>query len=352
MKNYRFYTVLMLAFAAFTLASCVPNRKYNELKNSNAALERNYRDSLYAFRQMRAEQMALRKENTELSTANREQDRKLAELQMSYNQTQRLNKDLQELYEKLLDQNKTLTSRASSETLLLNEKQALLQNQLDLKERELARLSESLEAREKANALLEKALKDRESNIANLQGSKTELEKSLAEREAKVKEMDDLINLQRKKSQELKDRVNQALRGFESSELTVEERNGLLYVSLSQKLLFASGSKTIDKRGKEALAKLAEVLNKNTDTRILIEGHTDSDGDDLPNWSLSTERAVSVVSELTRNGVDPKRVTAAGRGEHIPVAPNITNDGKAKNRRTEIILSPDLSELYEVIQKD
>ena len=124
-----------------------------------------------------------------------------------------------------------------------------------------------------------------------------------------------------------------------------------MYVSLSQDLLFAPGSSTIDQKGLDALKKLAEVLVKNKDISILVEGHTDSDGEANMNWKLSTDRSLSIVYALISNQVQPNRITAAGRGEHVPVASNDTSTGKAKNRRTDIILSPDLDEIFKLISK-
>jgi len=158
------------------------------------------------------------------------------------------------------------------------------------------------------------------------------------------------LDMQRQSLQSLKNGLNNALRGFSASDLTVVERNGKIYVSMSQNLLFASGSKIIDKRGKDALAKLSEVLVTTPDIDILVEGHTDTDGTADFNWDLSVARGTAVVKELTSHGVDPKRLTAAGRSFFIPVASNDTEDGKAKNRRTEIILSPKLDQLYKLLE--
>ncbi|MES2591116.1 MAG: OmpA family protein [Bacteroidota bacterium] len=194
----------------------------------------------------------------------------------------------------------------------------------------------------------------------DLKGKSQELEKKeklLREREQKLREMQSVIAKQDSLVNGLNNIVKNALLGFNPDELTVEMKNGKVYVSMSDKLLFKSGSADVETKGKDALKKLAEVLNKNNDVDILIEGHTDN----VPiktaiykdNWDLSASRATSVVRLLTDDyGLDSKRLTASGKGEHFPVAPNQTTEGKAKNRRTEIILSPKLDELFKLIQKN
>ena len=185
-----------------------------------------------------------------------------------------------------------------------------------------------------------------------------ELEKKetlLKEREQKLKEMQSIIARQDSIVNGLNNIVKNALLGFNADELTVEMKNGKVYVSMSDKLLFKSGSADVETKGKDALKKLAEVLNKNTDVDILIEGHTDNVPIKTPvykdNWDLSAARATSVVRLLTDEyKLEPKRLTASGKGEFFPVASNQTVEGKAKNRRTEIILSPKLDELFKLIQ--
>ncbi|MEX0967390.1 MAG: OmpA family protein [Bacteroidia bacterium] len=180
-------------------------------------------------------------------------------------------------------------------------------------------------------------------------------EQTLADREARMKELQEMISQQRRAASELLNRVQNALTGFNSEELSVENRNGRVYVSLSEKLLFQSGRTNVDPKGKEALEKLGDVLKKNPDIDILVEGHTDTVPIKTPkfedNWDLSVQRATSITRILEGSGVDPKRITAAGHGQYYPVAPNTTAEGRAKNRRTEIILQPKLDQLYELIQR-
>jgi chemotaxis protein MotB len=174
-------------------------------------------------------------------------------------------------------------------------------------------------------------------------------EKRLAELEAYIRRQDSITNA-------LNDIVKRALLSFNSDELTVEMKNGKVYVSLSDKLLFKSGSADVEEKGKDAIKKVAEILNKNPEIDVLIEGHTDNKpiktDKFADNWDLSTARASNIVRLLSdENKVNAKRLTAAGRGEYMPKVSNDTPEGRAKNRRTEIILSPKLDELYKMIDK-
>lgn len=164
-----------------------------------------------------------------------------------------------------------------------------------------------------------------------------------------------LLDQQRQAVEGLRKKMADALVNFNSSELTVSVRNGRVYVSLQENLLFPSGSAVVNPKGKEALGVLAQVLNTNTDINVLIEGHTDSipiKGRYEDNWALSTARAASIVRILTSTyKVDPTRVTASGRGEFEPIDANATAEGRARNRRTEIILAPKLDELMRLLQQ-
>ena len=149
--------------------------------------------------------------------------------------------------------------------------------------------------------------------------------------------------------------VKDALLGFSSDELTVREKDGKVYVAMSDKLLFQSGSARLDKRGEEALGKLAEVLNKQTDIDVFIEGHTDNKPINTvqfkDNWDLSVIRATSVVRILIKNyNVNPLQIQPSGRGEYMPVDDNETAEGRSKNRRTEIIMAPKLDKLFQMLQ--
>ena len=177
----------------------------------------------------------------------------------------------------------------------------------------------------------------------------------LNDRECTINELQQMINAQNEKVRKLLSSVKDALLGFSSDELTVREKDGKVYVAMSDKLLFQSGSARLDKRGEEALGKLAEVLNKQTDIDVFIEGHTDNKPINTvqfkDNWDLSVIRATSVVRILIKNyNVNPLQIQPSGRGEYMPVDDNETAEGRSKNRRTEIIMAPKLDKLFQMLQ--
>jgi chemotaxis protein MotB len=184
-----------------------------------------------------------------------------------------------------------------------------------------------------------------------------EVEGMLAAREARLAEVEAALRARDEVMLALQKRLEDALLGFKKDGLTVEVINGKVYVSLSNKLLFASGSTQIDKNGQRALAELAAVLKDQADLTILVEGHTDDVkvtnlGQIKDNWDLSVMRSTEVVRLLVQNGVQPDRVIPGGRGEFLPKTPGSTPEARANNRRTEIVLSPKLDELYQLINKN
>lgn len=204
------------------------------------------------------------------------------------------------------------------------------------------------------NALIEtqKALEERE-------GKLNQIAKELEEKERKLAELQEILDKQKKVVGELKQKVSAALLGFENNGLTVDIKNGKVYISLEEKLLFATGSSKVDANGEEALKKLAIMLQNNKDINVLIEGHTDnvpyssSTGCVKDNWDLSVLRATSIVRILIKHGeIDPVRLIPAGRGEFLPVDPGDTKEARAKNRRIEIILTPKLDELFQIIENN
>ena len=177
----------------------------------------------------------------------------------------------------------------------------------------------------------------------------------LRKKEQTINELQDLIRTQNEKVQAMLNNIKKALMGFSSDELSVHEKDGKVYVAMSDKLLFQSGSALVDKRGKEALAKLADVLKVQTDIDVMIEGHTDNKPINTvqfkDNWDLSVIRATSVVRILTKEyGIKPLQIQPSGRGEFLPVATNETTEGRSRNRRTEIIISPKLEQLFDLLK--
>ncbi len=200
---------------------------------------------------------------------------------------------------------------------------------------------------------LESTSKDAAGKIASQQSLLNKSKEELADQQKKLESLQALLEQQKKNADALRQKMADALVKFNSNELTVTVKNGKVYVSLQENLLFPSGSALVNPKGKEALGKLAEVLNLDSDINVNIEGHTDS----IPirskfedNWALSTARATSIVRILTKDyKVDPMRVVASGHSQYDPIDSNALPDGRAKNRRTEIILTPKLDELYNLI---
>lgn len=304
-----FFLLLLLA-----ATSCVSSRKYEDSELARRKLQADYDDARKKAANYGEENNALKTVlgKTQKDVANLNSDLMLS--RERYAQLDKTNKDLLERYDRLIAQNQMQLEATSTEKQDLRSQLVAKEKELNDRERRTMQLERDLASREQRVRELESAIKDKEDKIAALRNS-----------------------------------VTQALRGFSDAELTVREEKGKVYVSLSQNLLFPSGSKTINSAGREALTKLSQVLNTNPEINITVEGHTDSDGDDNLNWDLSVGRATSVVKELTKNNVDPKRIIASGRGEQFPVASNDSSAGKALNRRTEIILTPKLDVLYQLL---
>ena len=179
---------------------------------------------------------------------------------------------------------------------------------------------------------------------------------TIADQAKRLKNLQDLIQSQKNVMNKLKKDIGDALVNFKADELSVYIKDGKVYISLQEKLLFKSGSAMVDPKGKEALGTLAKVLNNTANINVMIEGHTDT----VPikkekfedNWALSTARATSIVRILTKDYfVDAHNIVASGRGEFYPLRVNDTDAGKAANRRTEIIISPNLSELFKLLDQ-
>jgi chemotaxis protein MotB len=247
-----------------------------------------------------------------------------------------------------------------------------LRNELNMLGAQYDRVNETNKALEDKYAkIMKSGSKETARLINDLEGTRIELQKkedrlnqlekelnarkiALDEKEARINELESIIAKQDEAVRLLKEKIAEALRGFADKGITVEERDGKIYVSMEAKLLFASGKTDVNPEGKSVLIDLAKVLETQSDIDIIVEGHTDTDamrGSAHPkdNWELSVLRATSVVKIMLDNsGMDPKQITAAGRSEFHPIDPA----DKAKNRRIEIIIAPDLSELFSLISTD
>lgn len=207
---------------------------------------------------------------------------------------------------------------------------------------------------ETENGRLVKQIDDAMNRAAQASGRANMTQKQLEEEQQRLWEMRRLLDQQRQSVENLRKKMADALVGFNSNELTVFTKNGKVYVSLQENLLFPSGSAVVNPKGKEALGVLADVLNLNPDINVMIEGHTDSvpmKGRYEDNWALSVARATAIVRILTDTyKVDPTHVTASGRSKYEPLETNETPEGRQRNRRTEIILAPKLDELMRLLE--
>jgi chemotaxis protein MotB len=316
---------LLLAGAFLLLSGCVSSKKYKDLE----LVKNHYQEEYEGLVKVRGENQKLNDDlrvcQTELRKAYSDQE----DLKRRIERMEADNLALNASYDRLVEQNRALLSTTSDEKQTLEARLASKEQTLDEKEREMATIRFELD--------------QREANLA-------ELRRNLDERERRINELESMLNASQAQMTALRARINEALLGFTAADLTVSERDGKLYVSLSQNLLFKTGSDKIDPKGVQAIRQVAEVLKQNPDIDINVEGHTDSDGSADRNWDLSVSRATSVVKVLTSTGVESSRITASGRAFFQPVAPNDTPANKALNRRTEIILSPKLDQLFQLIR--
>ncbi len=319
--------ILLLALSALIFTACVSPKihkelqaKYQDVEQQNSNL-RAENDSLKACYNTCAEEL----KRAKAGLANTRDE--YAAAQAKHEELQEKYRDLNKNYEFLLENNNALMASNQAENKKLINKLNTLQKDLHSKEDSLAKEQQKLEY----------------------------LSKELQKREARVYELESLIAEQDKKVNEVRETLKKALFDFDGKGLTVEMRDGKVYVSLENSLLFPSASWAVEPRGKKALEELAKVLANNKDLNVMVEGHTDADayrGQTAvkDNWDLSVMRATSIVKVLTANeGVNPARITAAGRSEYVPIATNETAEGKAKNRRTEIIITPDLDKIVKVL---
>lgn len=291
--------------------------------------------------------------------------------------------DLQDRYDALKAENESLMARLDAtggnaesfsvtklraEVDRLNAENTRLRMELSAMESNLDRLQSSYDALEansssaltenlERNRKLLEELQAKEKLLAEEEARLKTLQKELASRSARVDELEGIITAKDAKMRALKDAISAALVNFEGNGLTVEQRDGKVYVSMENKLLFDSGSWAVNSRGREAVVQLGKVLAQNKEIAVLIEGHTDNvpyggSGNIKDNWDLSTKRATAIVNILTQNSGIPKdNLTAAGRGEYAPVAPNTNATGRIKNRRIEVILTPKLDEIAKLLNE-
>lgn len=218
--------------------------------------------------------------------------------------------------------------------------------------------SKSIEENAQKNRELLAQLEAKEQALAAENDRLMRLEADMQERAQRIAELEALISAKDQAMTDLKNAISNALTAFEGKGLTIEQRDGKVYVSMENKLLFRSGSWAVGAEGKKAIRQLGNVLGKNPDIAVLIEGHTDnvpfsSGGQVANNWDLSTKRATAIIAILSENkNINLENLTAAGRSEYAPIATNETSEGKAKNRRIEVVLTPKLDEISKLLNSN
>jgi chemotaxis protein MotB len=297
------------------------------------------------------ERDAFKTDNIGLEMQNKELKAKLASLEKELGTVEQDITSAQNGRDKAVDDYNRISSKY---TELQNAQEDLIKGNV----KETQKLLAELQAAQANLQKKEDLLRQLEQNLDTKKSSLDELTFELEKRNARLAELEKILDAQKKIVQDLKSKVSEALLGFENNGLTVTMKNGKVYVSLDEKLLFKSASWEIDSNGKNALKKLAGVLEKNPDIQVSIEGHTDNvpynpgNSQLKDNWDLSVKRATTVIRVLLEGSkIDASRLTAAGRSQYLPVDDHNTNEARQKNRRTEIILTPDLTELYRLIDK-
>lgn len=302
----------MLIIALST--SCVSKKIYNDLESKYADLK---------------------KENRSLSDENDNLLKAKSQLELDQ---EALNKELAKV--------KSEREKLQADYAALNKKMDILKDSYAALEKNSG---ESLKANMAKNRELLEQLGAKEKALALEQ-------EQLNKNNQRLQELEALIAAKEESMRKLKETLSKALNSFEGKGLTVEQKNGKVYVSMENKLLFKSGSWAVGPEGKTAVVEVGKVLGDNPDISVLIEGHTDDDpyegsGPIADNWDLSTKRATAIVAILSENkNINKQNLTAAGRGEFSPLASNATAEGKAKNRRIEIILTPRLDEIAEMLK--
>ncbi len=313
------------------LFSCVPSNKFQEVKEKKEECEENLAD--------------LKTKSKDLETRNNELSAQIEEMKK---QQKALERDTTVLGESLRKMRRQYDKINDLNDELLRKHAALKEGE----ERENEKLLSELEKTREELQKKEDDLRELEQQLEKKKKNLEELEEELKKREKRVQQLENIIARKDSAVSAIRDKVKEALLSFKDEKgLQVEQRNGKIYVSLEAKLLFASGSTKIDGKGRQALVDLAKAFEEEKDLHILVEGHTDADKVQpnprfKDNWDLSVLRATSVVKIMVENSeINPQRLTAAGRSKYLPV----DEDDKAKNRRIEVILTPNLDKLFAII---
>lgn len=307
---------LLSAFAFLFLFSCVSSKKFNQLNG-------NYQDCQKTVQSLKEQNQALEAKNTELQSKINKQIKDIEQLNVQLKELSQNLDDSKSANERLKQFNSDLEKQLSSLKTGSSEEIARLMNKLQ-----------------------------------ETQADVQKREETLAQRTQRLQELEEILRQKDEAVKQLKQKVMDALLGFNNKGLTIQEKNGKVYVSLDEQLLFKTGQWVVDPKGQQALANLADVLAQNPDINVMVEGHTDNvpmkgAGEVKDNWDLSVVRATAVTKILLKNkDIDPKRITSAGHGEFFPIDDANTPEARQKNRRTEIILTPKLDELFKILESN
>ncbi len=331
------FSISAVLLMVLSSMSCVSGKKFKSLQDTS--------------RQYMNERDDFKTDNISLEMANRELETKIALLEKDMTGIQEEIGSVKAERDKALEEFNNISAKYDD---LQNAQEELIRGSA----KETQKLLAELQAAQANLQAKEDLLRQLEETLDTKKAALDELTFELEKRNARMLELEKVLDAQKRIVQDLKNKVSEALLGFENNGLTVTMKNGKVYVSLDEKLLFRSASWEIDANGRNALKKLSAVLERNPDIQITIEGHTDNvpynpgGGQLRDNWDLSVKRATTVVRTLLEGSrIDPKRLTASGRSEYVPVETANTSEARQKNRRTDIILTPDLTELYDLINK-
>jgi chemotaxis protein MotB len=340
--NFTRHKIIVIVLIGIFVQSCVPAKEFQALQDRNIKCEEE-RERYFT------ENETLEKKNKELESELRIRKDELE--QLLADSTSRAIE-----LSRLKDDNAKLTNRYND---LQSVQESFMAGTQKESRRVLAQLQATQEElQEKGDALkeLERQLNLRRKNLEELQSYLSELKSDLDERNTRIQEMESILARKDSAVMALRRKVSDALFGFEGKGLSVQLKNGKVYVSLDEQLMFKSGSHVVDANGIKALRQLIPVLEQNRDINIVVEGHTDDvsfpkRGELEDNWDLSVKRATSIVRILLeKSKIEPARISASGRSQYHPVDPQKTSAARQKNRRTEIILTPKLDELFEILE--
>ena len=322
------------------LISCIPSRQFDDVKSAKDRCEKELAELKAKQETFNAKEKELDVRLEDLTKQVKSLSSDTGSMGLTFRRLTSSYERLNQTYDKLLENNSQLMKGKDDDNKKLMGQYQTTQEELQKKEDRLRDAEIDLEKRKAEVEKLSSDMRIYEEELNNKEKRVAELEAVLARKDSTVSA--------------LKEKVSSALLGFQDNGLTVSTKNGKVYVSLEERLLFESGSTVVDAKGVEALKKLAKVLERELDINVLIEGHTDNvpikSASIKDNWDLSVLRATSIVRIITTNSkVDPRSLTAAGRGEYFPIEKGNTPEARKKNRRTEIILAPNLDELYKIL---